>query len=72
MSNDNEPTNVVPFKSKKIEIDREIVANVFVNEGLVGLQVKDGLAFLSPADALELCMVLVAAMQVAIQNKPKE
>lgn len=73
MTNDNEKDNIIVFKPKKIVVEdetkAEIIANVFVKGPLIGLSVKDGLILLPPEAALELCMVLVSAMQVALDFK---
>lgn len=63
MTNDN---NIIPFKRKDIKQAAEIVATVFVQDGNIGLEIKDGGLLLTPQSALQLCLVLVSAMRVVM------
>lgn len=67
-ANDNGSGNIISFKPKKLKIDTEVIASVFVKDSLIGLSIKDRLIFLTPEAALELCLVLAAAIQAASEK----
>jgi hypothetical protein len=72
MTNDNEnPSNVVQFKKKQITQGPDLMASVFVNNGLIGISIKEGLIFLTPEAAFQMCLVLASAIK-AIKSPDKD
>lgn len=71
MDNDKDDTNIIPFKRKTVMMETMPVAAVYVKDGLVGLEIKDGGLFLTPAGALDLCLAISCAIR-AIHDSTKD
>jgi hypothetical protein len=73
MTNDNQPpeTNIVGFKKKPVMIGADIAASVFIKDEMVGLSIKDGLIFLPPESALQMCMVIASALKAILDDTGK-
>lgn len=77
MTNDNTPppNKVVAFKRNKNKVehkeelaDMETFASIRAEGGLVCVSIKDGEIGLTPRCAVEMCVALIAAMRVAVQQ----
>lgn len=62
MNDNKDDNNVISLKTK--DKKAEVIANVFIKKGLIGLEVKEGVIFLTNSAAIDLCFILLSAVKV--------
>lgn len=70
MADETKEAKILKFKKKTVvqETSDELLASVFLENDLIGVEIKDGLILLSPANVVQLIIILTAALQAHADN----
>lgn len=71
-TNDNTPDVVVPFVPKKMSTDSGSTLVVYVRDGLIGIELEDGVIALDAKAALKFSIILLSAMNVQAELTTEE
>lgn len=62
---------LLKFKKKMPDVkDNPVMASVFLRKGLIGLEVKDGVAFMNTYMAIQLILIILTAIQAKNTTTP--
>lgn len=71
-SNDNKDvTNIIPFKKKKVLSNQDLVANVYLKDGGIVLEMAKQTNLLHPLVAARLAFLLLSGVKAIIDNTTK-
>lgn len=64
---DEKEGKILPFRKKEIKIEGYPIVAVFIKNGNIGIEIKNGAIMLTPYSALQVAIVIVAAIKAIFE-----